>query len=133
MKDVERGGYIEAIGRRKTAVARVRISKTGKMEQKVNGKNLEEYFPTTELRKTCLAPFHDHEEKFAMTVKVSGGGVSAQSEAIRHGATRALVEYKPEDRKKFKSAGFLTRDPRRKERKKPGLKKARRAPQWSKR
>ena len=131
---IQRGGYIEAIGRRKTSVARVRISKVSKTVQ-VNGKPIEKYLPTEKLLKTALQPFEENEEykDIGATIVVKGGGVSSHAEAIRHGLTRAFVAYNPEDRKRFKVLGFLTRDPRKKERKKFGLRKARRAPQWSKR
>ena len=132
---IERGGYLETVGRRKTAVARVRISKLAKGVV-VNGKPIEQYLPTQELVKTALQPFHEKEgykELFGATVVVKGGGSSAQAEAIRHALTRAFVAYEPEDRKFFKGLGLLTRDQRKKERKKFGLRKARRAPQWSKR
>ena len=132
---IERGGYIEAVGRRKTAVARARITKL-KKGVVVNGKPIEKYLPTEELTKTALQPFHEKEEYkklIGATIVAKGGGVSAQAEAIRHALTRAFVKYNAEDRKFFKNLGFLTRDQRKKERKKFGLKKARRAPQWSKR
>ena len=131
---IERSGYIEAIGRRKTSVARVRISKLSK-GMVVNGKSAEEYFPTKELVKTAMQPIYEKDSysELGITVVVKGGGTSAQADAIRHGLTRAFVGYVPEDRTFFKKLGFLTRDPRKKERKKFGLRKARRAPQWSKR
>ena len=131
---IQRGGYIEAIGRRKTAVARVRISKLTK-GVKVNGKPIEQYLPTKELVKKALHPFEEKEEykELGATVIVKGGGIASHAEAIRHGLTRAFVTHTPENRKFFKDLGFLTRDPRKKERKKFGLRKARRAPQWSKR
>ena len=131
---IERGGYIEAVGRRKTAVARVRISKLNKGVM-VNSKPIEKYLPTLDLVKIALQPLHEKEsyQDLGATIIVKGGGVSAQAEAIRHALTRAFVSYNPEDRKFFKVLGFLTRDQRKKERKKFGLKKARRAPQWSKR
>lgn len=129
---IEKGGYVEAVGRRKTAVARVRIMKAGKKGIEVNGVKIEEYFPTSELITIAKIPLKDNEE-FNATIKVKGGGVSSQAEAIRLGITRALVDYAPEERKKFKALGFLRRDARVKERKKFGLRKARRAPQWSKR
>ena len=131
---IERGGYIEAVGRRKTAVARVRISKVTNGAV-VNGKKAEEYFPSEDLMRSALRPLHEREQyrDFGVSVSVKGGGASAQAEAIRHGLTRACVLYNPDDRKYFKDLGFLTRDPRKKERKKFGLRKARRAPQWSKR
>jgi small subunit ribosomal protein S9 len=121
--------YIEAVGRRKTAVARVRLWTKGKKEFLINEKDYQDYFPNFELQKTILAPLEmmNSEDKF------KGGGVHAQTEATRHGISRALVKFNPDFRKRLKKAGFLTRDPRMRERKKFGLKRARRAPQWSKR
>ena len=127
--------YIETIGRRKTASARVRISKAKNDEVVVNEKDFEEHFPTKELQgiaKDALSHSTD-EDNFKVTAKIKGGGIHAQAEALRHGIARALVEYNAELRKSLKSAGFLKRDPRMKERKKFGLKKARKSPQWSKR
>ena len=132
---IERGGYIESVGRRKRAVARLRLSKLVKGIT-VNDKPIEKYLSTSDLVQTALRPFHEKSDFYkdlGATVIVKGGGVSAQAEAIRHALTRALVSYNSEDRKFFKDLGFLTRDQRKKERKKFGLKKARRAPQWSKR
>lgn len=131
---IERGGYIEAVGRRKESVARVRVSKLSKGVT-VNGKPIESYLPTEALVKKAMRPFYENEvyKELGATVVVKGGGISSHAEAIRHGLTRAFVIYNAEDRKHFKDLGFLTRDPRKKERKKFGLRKARRAPQWSKR
>ena len=122
------------IGRRKTSVARVRVSKLVKGVM-VNNRPLEEYLPTSDLVQTVLRHFKEHESfaELGATVVVKGGGSVAQAEAMRHGITRALVEFLPEHRKHLKDLGFLTRDSRKKERKKFGLRKARRAPQWSKR
>ncbi|MBI2086936.1 MAG: 30S ribosomal protein S9 [Candidatus Zambryskibacteria bacterium] len=125
--------YIEAVGRRKTSVARVRIAPASKTMLTVNDKEFEKYFPTTELRKTVLAVFNDVPESFAVTAKLSGGGISSQAQALRHGIARALTENEPALRTKLKSKGYLKRDPRAKERRKFGLKKARKAPKWSKR
>jgi small subunit ribosomal protein S9 len=127
--------YIEGIGRRKTATARVRIKPAKKTEITVNDKSVEEYFPTDVLRAHVTQPFSVEglEQAFTVTVKVTGGGISSQSEAVRHGVARALTKYEETLRKPLKSAGYLKRDPRMKERRKFGLKKARRAPQWSKR
>lgn len=131
------GRYIEGVGRRKTAIARVRIRPDDKSDVVVNGKTLETYFPTDRLRQTAQEAFVKAKlpETFSASVRVSGGGVYAQAEAVRHGAARALVRYNDdvELRKRLKRVGFLKRDPRVKERRKFGLKKARRAPQWSKR
>ena len=127
--------YIEAVGRRKTSTARTRITPSNKTDITVNGKTVEEYFPTDVLRKNIHQPFavEGLEQEFTVTVQVKGGGISSQSEAIRHGISRALTKYEETLRKPLKSAGYLKRDPRMKERRKFGLKKARRAPQWSKR
>ena len=127
--------YIEAIGRRKTAAARVRITPGAKHSLSVNDRDLEMYFKTDEQRRTALDAITRSKLpiKFKITARISGGGLSAQAEALRHGIARALVEYDAELRKKLKKAGFLKRDPRSKERRKFGLKKARKSPQWSKR
>ncbi|MDP2641749.1 MAG: 30S ribosomal protein S9 [bacterium] len=125
--------YIEAVGRRKTSVARVRITPASKVSISINDKELEKYFPTQSLRKTVLSAFDDMENKFAVTVKLTGGGISSQSEALRHGLSRALVSFDSNLRGKLKAKGYLKRDPRAKERRKFGLKKARKAPKWSKR
>ncbi len=127
--------YIEGIGRRKTAIARVRITPAARASVVVNEKDLTSYFPTDELRGAALSPVELSAlpQKFKVTVQIRGGGISAQAEALRHGMARALVHYDPALRKLLKAAGFLKRDPRAKERRKFGLKKARRAAQWSKR
>ena len=128
-------------GRRKSAVARV-ILTPGKGNIIVNGRDVNEYFPFAVLVMDLKQPLvlTGNEETFDITVNVNGGGFSGQAGAIRHGITRALLEYdkaneEKEDsyRKALKAAGFITRDPRQKERKKYGLKGARRAPQFSKR
>ena len=125
--------YIEGIGRRKTATARVRIYQ-GKGDFLVNEKPLKDYFKFERFIKTTLAPFELLKIKdMYFTVKVKGGGIMAQSEAIRHGLSRALVKFDDSFKKLLREAGYLTRDPRMVERKKYGLKKARRAPQWQKR
>jgi len=127
--------YIETIGRRKTATARVRITPSSKSSITVNDKSVEEYFPTEELRARIAEPFavEGLTQKFIVSAKVNGGGIAAQSEAVRHGIARALTEHEATLRTPLKHAGYLKRDPRMKERRKFGLKKARRAPQWSKR
>lgn len=127
--------YIEAVGRRKTSTARVRILPSKKTEVKINGKPVEEYFPTDRLRNHIAQPFviDGLEQMFTVTAQVSGGGIVSQSEAVRHGISRALIKFELTLRKQLKEKGFLKRDPRMKERRKFGLKKARRAPQWSKR
>jgi small subunit ribosomal protein S9 len=127
--------YIEAVGRRKTSVARVRVSEAARMSFSVNGKELEIYFPTRELQATVRDPFTKVEGmgKFSISAHITGGGIHSQAEAMRHGLSRVLVSMNEELRKELKGAGFLKRDPRAKERRKFGLKKARKAPQWSKR
>jgi small subunit ribosomal protein S9 len=125
--------YLEAVGRRKTAIARVRITPAAKTAVTVNDSEFEKYFPTQELRRTVLSAFEDATDNFSVSAKLVGGGVSAQAEALRHGIARALLIHNPEIRSKLKVKGYLKRDPRAKERRKFGLKKARKAPQWSKR
>ncbi len=127
--------YIPAVGRRKSATARVRITPDKKMTYLINGKSLDEYFSVERFRDVVRSPFKVVETKddFSVSVVVSGGGVSAQADAIRHGIARALIKYNEDLRTALKSAGYLKRDPRSKERKKPGLKKARKRPAWSKR
>ena len=125
--------YIEAVGRRKTSVARVRITPAAKTTLTVNEREFDNYFPTVELRSIVLSAFEDSAEKFSVTAKLNGGGISGQAQAMRHGIARALIERDPELRTKLKVKGFLKRDPRAKERRKFGLKKARKSPQWSKR
>jgi small subunit ribosomal protein S9 len=132
-KDTEK--YIAATGRRKTSVARVRITPASKFSMTINDREFEQFFPVAELRKIITSTFEAAEltQKFAVTVKVVGGGVSSQAAAVSHGVARALENYDKELRGKLKVKGFLKRDPRAKERRKFGLKKARKAPQWSKR
>lgn len=127
--------YIEAIGRRKTASARVRITPSKDRSITINGKTLEEFFPVAADQNMILSVFAPEAvgDAYTITALVKGGGRSAQAEAVRHGIARALVEESEERRVPLKREGFLKRDPRSKERKKFGLKKARRAPQWSKR
>ncbi len=125
--------YIETVGRRKTSVARVRITPAAKTTVVINDRPFEDYFPVAQLRSDIMAVFAENPEKFTVTVKLVGGGVSSQAQAVRHGLARALIEGDPLLRGGLKSKGFLKRDPRAKERRKFGLKKARKAPQWSKR
>ena len=125
--------YKEAVGRRKTASARVRLSDAKSASMTVNGKTAQEYFPLEQMVKTAFAPLQVLGATYSVSVHVQGGGHKAQAEAIRHGISRAISELVPEQRKDLKVRGFLKRDPRAKERKKFGLKGARRAPQWSKR
>ncbi len=126
--------YVEAVGRRKTATARVRITPASKNSFKINDRDLASYFPTAELRKIVEEALNKIKNiNFNVSVHIKGGGVHSQAEAVRHGIARALVKYDENSKTKLKTAGFLKRDPRAKERRKFGLKKARKAPQWSKR
>ena len=121
-------------GRRKKSIARVYVAAgTGKIT--INKKDMDDYFSMETLKMIVRAPFEviDGTGKYDVTVTVRGGGFTGQAGAIRHGIARALVKMDPELRPAIKKAGYLTRDPRMKERKKYGLKKARRAPQFSKR
>lgn len=126
--------YVEGIGRRKTAIARVRITK-GTGAANVNGHTFTEYFPTIRRQAAAIAPLRELklEDKFDVQAKVKGGGPNAQAEAVRHGLARALLISDETLRDKLHVLGYLTRDSRMVERKKYGLKKARRAPQWKKR
>ena len=127
--------YTETVGRRKTAIARVRITPSARQSVSVNNKDLAAYFPIKLHQHNVLAPFavSGAEGKFEVSVIVRGGGVSAQSEAIRHGIARAITALHANTRIPLKKEGFLKRDPRAKERRKFGLKKARKAAQWAKR
>lgn len=133
--DLKPERYWEGLGRRKTAVARVRLFTRGDKGVWVNGKPIAVYFPTNEMQQIAEDALKKMkaQERFRVSVKASGGGLHAQAEAVRHGTARALTKFNPDFRKRLKRAGFLTRDPRMVERKKFGLKKARRAPQWAKR
>ena len=121
-------------GRRKSSVARVYL-RPGKGKITINGREFEDYIPSAAVRLDVLQPLEltENTEKFDVLVNVFGGGTTGQAGAIRLGITRALMEVNPEYRAILKPAGLVTRDPRTKERKKYGLKKARRAPQFSKR
>ncbi|MFN2290019.1 MAG: 30S ribosomal protein S9 [Anaerolineae bacterium] len=126
--------YYEAVGRRKRSVARVRLY-PGEGEIVINGKSLQDYFGRPQDWMSVTGPFKvtNNEGRFNLSVLVNGGGITGQSEAIRHGVARALLEADPASKAVLRRAGFLTRDPREKERKKPGLKRARKAPQYTKR
>lgn len=127
--------YTYAKGGRKTAVAQCRLFKNGKGKVTVNGKELKVYFPTKLLQDVVLSPLviTNNTVAFDIDLKVHSGGLNGQAEAARHAISRALEVLDKEWRKPLKAEGFLKRDPRVKERKKPGLRRARRAPQWSKR
>jgi len=128
--------YTGAVGRRKTSIARVRATVAAKASFVINdGKSIDEYFKNEAQRVIVMQslaaaklPHH-----YAITVKVSGGGINSQAEAIRHALARIIIIIDPELRKELKKEGYIKRDPRAKERRKFGLKKARKAPQWSKR
>jgi small subunit ribosomal protein S9 len=126
--------YVETVGRRKTAIARVRLT-GGRGEFVVNGKKAEDYFRAPRFLVYAASPFAKLKlsDKYNASVKVSGGGPRAQAEAVRLGLSRALVIKNPDFKRRLRKLGFLTRDSRMVERKKYGLKKARRAPQWAKR
>ena len=127
--------YSYGTGRRKSSVARVRVYENGTGSLIINGREMDEYFGLETLKLIVRQPLvsTDMLGKVDIVVTVAGGGVSGQAGAIRHGLSRALLGINPEYRANLKAAGFLTRDPRMKERKKYGLKAARRAPQFSKR
>ena len=124
----KKGEYTEALGRRKTAVARVRLYSAKKNEVIINGKKDTEFFGTNELVKKVNEALETVSEKYTVSAYVKGSGINAQAEAIRLGIARALVKLDAEARGVLKEKGFLKRDPRSVERKKPGLKKARKAP-----
>jgi len=126
--------YYEAVGRRKRSVARVRLY-PGEGEIVINGKQLQDYFGRPQDWRDVTAPLElaSSQGRFNLSVLVKGGGITGQAHAIRHGLSRALLVADPELKPLLRRAGFLTRDPREKERKKPGLKRARKAPQYTKR
>jgi len=129
--------YFYAVGKRKTAIAQVRIypvEKTSK-DFTINDKKMDVYFTVSRHKELAKSPIvaSGQEGKFEVSVKVLGGGINSQAEAVRLGISRALVKFDGELRKSLKDRGFLTRDARKVERKKPGKKKARKSPQWAKR
>jgi small subunit ribosomal protein S9 len=127
--------YFEAVGKRKTSRARVRLYTQGEKKIEVNGKPYAEYFERLDLQKIVESPLDIIKslDKFRVSATIKGGGIHSQAEALRHGISRALCLLNPYFKKKLRKAGFVTRDSRIRERKKFGLKRARRAPQWSKR
>jgi small subunit ribosomal protein S9 len=125
--------YIEAVGRRKEASARARLTPGTKMSATINGKDINQYFQTEPLRMTALEALLKTTMPFTVTIIVNGGGIYGQAVAVRHAISRALIDYDINLRGALKKDGFLKRDPRAKERRKFGLKKARKAAQWSKR
>lgn len=135
MTDTIKSDYYYGVGRRKTAVARVRVFANGDGSITVNGKNAQTYFGQSGTHMaTISSPLRVLDlSDYTITVRVIGGGTSGQAGAIRHGLARALVQMNAEFKPALRGAGFLTRDPRMKERKKYGLKRARKAPQYTKR
>ena len=136
MADTIKGEYYYGMGRRKTAVARVRLYPNGDGSITINGRSAQAYFGTRETpAATMNAPLRLLElgNAYSMSVRVIGGGTTGQAGAIRHAVARALLRVNPEWKLALRKAGYLTRDPRMKERKKPGLKRARKAPQYTKR
>ena len=136
MADTIKGEYYYGMGRRKTAVARVRLYPNGDGSITINGKSNRLYFGQRDaVTSTMTAPLHllDLDNEYTLIARVVGGGITGQAGAIRHAVARALVRVNPEWKPTLRKAGFLTRDPRMKERKKPGLKRARKAPQYTKR
>ena len=129
------GQYYEGLGRRKAATARVRLHVGGSGQIIVNDRPLDVYFPRLGDSGALVEPLRatDTEARFDITVKVRGGGVTGQRDAVQLGIARALLKVDPELRPVLRKAGYLTRDSRVKERKKPGLKRARKAPQYTKR
>ena len=127
--------YLYGTGRRKSSVARVHLFPNGTGSIVINGRDIDDYFGLETLKLMVRSPLAltNTDGKFDIVINVVGGGTSGQAGAIRHGLSRALLQFDPELRSTLKKAGFLTRDPRMKERKKYGLKAARRAPQFSKR
>lgn len=136
MAEDTKNRYVEAVGRRKTSSARARLTEASKASFLINDKAIEDYFKTEELRKIATEAFEvaGTKIKYKVTIKAVGGGIASQAVAVRHAISRALNEIDEAGfRPTLKAAGFLKRDPRAKERRKFGLKKARKAPQWSKR
>lgn len=129
------GKYFYAVGRRKRSIATVRLYENGSGKIYVNELELKDYFPHFEFQKVINDPLNavGHSNKHDITINVKGGGKSGQADSIKLGIARALTLLDKELRESLKKQGYLKRDPRKKERKKPGLKRARRAPQWAKR
>ena len=135
-KATQQAPYVYAIGKRKTSIATIKLFPNGKGKFFVNGRAFKEYFLIGKNIASFLAPFKATEvsdKLYDLEIKLVGGGISSGAQACQHGIARALVKEDESRRSALKKAGFLTRDSRMKERKKPGLKRARRSPQWSKR
>lgn len=136
MADKKLKKYFEAVGRRKTSVARVRITEEKKDNKIIiNGKDKAEYLNSPEFVEIVTSPLRatGTEESVSISIKTVGGGIRGQAEAIRLGISRALIKLNEDFNRTLRDLDYLKRDPRKKERKKPGLKKARRSPQWAKR
>ena len=137
MPDTSRGDSYYGLGRRKTAVARVRLFPNSDGSITINGKSIENYFGARDaLLAAVSAPLRVldlQNANYSLNIRVLGGGSAGQAGAIRHGLARALVNLNPDFKQSLRKAGYLTRDSRMKERKKPGLKRARKAPQYTKR
>jgi small subunit ribosomal protein S9 len=134
--DTPKGEYYYGLGRRKTSVARVRVYPNGDGSIIINGKNAQNYFGRDAHVATLTAPLRAldlNNSSYTLTIRVVGGGISGQAGAISHGLARALVRLNPEFKQALRKGKYLTRDSRMKERKKPGLKRARKAPQYTKR
>lgn len=133
-KKIKKQLYYEGIGRRKQAVARVRL-KSDLKEIIINDLDYQKYFPTETMKETAISPLKKMKvlDRFGVTVLIKGGGLTSQAEAVRLGLSRALIKFNSDYKNRLSRLSYLKRDPRVKERKKYGLKKARRAPQWSKR
>ncbi len=134
IKKITQNDTTRAVGRRKEAAARVKLT-VGKGNITINGREFKEYFPTKIHQQTAMSPLvlTQREESLDVSVRVVGGGIAGQADAVRHGIARALIKWSPELRPILKAEGMLTRDSRAKERKKPGLHRARRGHQWRKR
>jgi small subunit ribosomal protein S9 len=134
---VKVSSYFYGLGKRKTSIAQIKVYAGDKSQTEIviNGKKMDDYFTVSRLKDIVKSPLAvaGQDKKFNITVKVAGGGINSQAEAIRLGISRALVESDASLKKSLRDRGFMTRDARKVERKKPGLRKARRAPQWAKR
>lgn len=136
-EEIKASRYFYAVGKRKTSIAQVKLYPDSKDAEEIiiNDRKLEDYFTISRITDLVRSPLPvaGQDKKFRVSAKVYGGGNSSQAEAVRLGIARALVEFDSELKKPLRDRGFMTRDARKVERKKPGLKKARRAPQWAKR
>ncbi len=131
----DKNPYFESVGKRKTSIARVQLYNQDKKGITVNDQDYKKYFSTKDLQKKAILPLETMKclDRFYFSVKVKGGGISSQAQAVAHGISRALVKFNIDFKKRLRKAGSLTRDPRVRERKKFGLKRARKSAQWKKR